>query len=216
MTKVFIVEDDAAIVKQLTSALNEYTVVSVQNFRCVRQEIDEATPDLILMDITLPYFNGFYWTTEIRKRSTTPIIFLSSADDEMNQVMAMNMGADDYVTKPFSIDLLKAKINALLRRTYNFSQSQLSYLGFVLEGTELKKDADKVDLTPTEAKLLRTLFEHPNQTVNKDVLLAKLWESDEYIDANALQVNIARMRKKLNAIGFDYIGTVRGVGYVLA
>lgn len=216
MTKVFIVEDDAAIVKQLTSALNEYTVVSVQNFRCVRQEINEATPDLILMDITLPYFNGFYWTTEIRKRSTTPIIFLSSADDEMNQVMAMNMGADDYVTKPFSIDLLKAKINALLRRTYNFSQSQLSYLGFVLEGTELKKDADKVDLTPTEAKLLRTLFEHPNQTVNKDVLLAKLWESDEYIDANALQVNIARMRKKLNAIGFDYIGTVRGVGYVLA
>lgn len=216
MTKVFIVEDDAAIVKQLTSALNEYTVVSVQNFRCVRQEINEATPDLILMDITLPYFNGFYWTTEIRKRSTTPIIFLSSADDEMNQVMAMNMGADDYVTKPFSIDLLKAKINALLRRTYNFSQSQLSYLGFVLEGTELKKGADKVDLTPTEAKLLRTLFEHPNQTVNKDVLLAKLWESDEYIDANALQVNIARMRKKLNAIGFDYIGTVRGVGYVLA
>ncbi|TGA99117.1 response regulator transcription factor [Sporolactobacillus shoreae] len=216
MTKVFIVEDDAAIVKQLTSALNEYTVVSVQNFRCVRQEIDEAAPDLILMDITLPYFNGFYWTTEIRKRSTTPIIFLSSADDEMNQVMAMNMGADDYITKPFSIELLKAKINALLRRTYNFSQSQLSYLGFVLEGTELKKGADKVDLTPTEAKLLRTLFEHPNQTVNKDVLLAKLWESDEYIDANALQVNIARMRKKLNAIGFDYIGTVRGVGYVLA
>lgn len=216
MTKVFIVEDDAAIVKQLTSALTEYTVASVQNFRSVRQEIEEAAPDLILMDITLPYFNGFYWTAEIRKRATTPIIFLSSADDEMNQVMAMNMGADDYVTKPFSIELLRAKINALLRRTYNFSQAQLTFLGFVLEGAELKKGAVKVDLTPTEAKLLRTLFERPNQTVTKDILLAKLWESDDYIDANALQVNIARMRKKLNAIGFDYIGTVRGVGYVLA
>lgn len=216
MTKVFIVEDDAAIVKQLRSALSEYTVVSAQNFRSVSTEIEESVPDLILMDITLPYFNGFYWTTEIRKHATTPIIFLSSADDEMNQVMAMNMGADDYVTKPFSIELLKAKINALLRRTYSFSQAQLTFNGFVLEGTELKKGQDKADLTPTEAKLLRTLFEHPNQTVSKNVLLAKLWESDDYIDANALQVNIARMRKKLNAIGFDYVGTVRGVGYVLA
>lgn len=216
MTKLFIVEDDAAIVKQLTSALDEYTVVSVQNFRSVRQEIETETPNLILMDITLPYFNGFYWTTEIRKKATTPIIFLSSADDEMNQVMAMNMGADDYVTKPFSVDVLKAKIHALLRRTYSFSQVQLTFNGFVLEGTELKKGQDKVDLTPTEAKLLRTLLEQPNQTVPKDVLLAKLWESDDYIDANALQVNIARMRKKLNTIGFDYIGTVRGVGYVLA
>jgi len=216
MTKIFIVEDDAAIVKQLRSALTEYTVVSVQNFRCVTKEIQEAMPDLILMDITLPYFNGFYWTTEIRKDSTTPILFLSSADDEMNQVMAMNMGADDYVTKPFSVELLKAKINALLRRTYNFSQTKLTFNGFILEGTELKRGQDKADLTPTEAKLLRTLFEQPNQTVSKDVLLAKLWESDDYIDANALQVNIARMRKKLNTIGFDYIGTVRGVGYVLA
>lgn len=216
MTKIFIVEDDTAIVKQLRSALAEYTVVSVQNFRCVTKEIQEVMPDLILMDITLPYFNGFYWTTEIRKDSTTPILFLSSADDEMNQVMAMNMGADDYVTKPFSVELLKAKINALLRRTYSFSQTKLTFNGFILEGTELKKGQEKADLTPTEAKLLRTLFEQPNQTVSKDVLLAKLWESDDYIDANALQVNIARMRKKLNTIGFDYIGTVRGVGYVLA
>ncbi|MFT8872319.1 MAG: response regulator transcription factor [Sporolactobacillus sp.] len=216
MTKVFIVEDDAALVQQLKSALTDYIVITAQNFRSVRQEIETEDPNLILMDISLPYFNGFYWTTEIRKKTTTPIIFLSSADDDMNQVMAMNMGADDYVTKPFSIDVLKAKINALLRRTYNFSQSQLTFNGFVLEGSELKKAHDKVDLTPTEAKLLRTLFEQPNQTVSKDVLLARLWESDDYIDANALQVNIARMRKKLNTIGFDSIATVRGVGYVLA
>ncbi|MFT8708909.1 MAG: response regulator transcription factor [Sporolactobacillus sp.] len=216
MKKLFIVEDDAALVKQLTSVLTDYIVIAVQNFRSVRQEIETEDPDLILMDISLPYFNGFYWTTEIRKKMTTPIIFLSSADDDMNQVMAMNMGADDYVTKPFSIDVLKAKINALLRRTYNFSQSQLTFNGFVLEGSELKKAHAKVDLTPTEAKLLRTLFEQPNQTVSKDVLLARLWESDDYIDANALQVNIARMRKKLNTIGFDSIATVRGVGYVLA
>ncbi|MFX3619077.1 MAG: response regulator transcription factor [Sporolactobacillus sp.] len=216
MAKVFVVEDDAAMVKQLKAGLTEYAVVSVHNFRSVRQEIEEASPDLILMDITLPYFNGFYWTTEIRKESTTPIIFLSSADDEMNQVMAMNMGADDYMTKPFSVELLKAKINALLRRTYRFSQAQLTFNGFILEGTELKKGPDKVDLTVTEAKLLRTLFEQPNQTVPKDVLLAKLWESDDYMDANALQVNIARMRRKLASIGFDSIETVRGVGYVLA
>lgn len=216
MEKVFVVEDDRALVKQLRAALTDYDLAAVQNFRSVRQEIEEAAPDLILMDITLPYFNGFYWTAEIRKRSTTPIIFLSSADDEMNQVMAMNMGADDYVTKPFSLALLKAKINALLRRTYSFSSAQLTFNGFVLEGTLLKKGSQTVDLTPTEAKLLRVLFEHPRQTVTKDVLLARLWASDEYINANALQVNVARMRKKLNAIGFDYIGTVRGVGYVLA
>jgi DNA-binding response OmpR family regulator len=216
MATVFVVEDDRAMVKQLKAALTEYDLVSVQNFRSVRQEIAEATPNLILMDITLPYFNGFYWTTEIRKRATTPIIFLSSADDEMNQVMAMNMGADDYVTKPFSVAVLKAKINALLRRTYSFSQVQLTFNGFVLEGTVLKKGPQKVDLTPTEARLLRTLFEHPRQTVTKEVLLAKLWESDDYLNANALQVNVARLRKKLSAVGFDYIGTVRGVGYVLA
>lgn len=216
MTKLFIAEDDAAMVKQLKVALTAYQVISVQNFRSVRQEIETEQPDLILMDITLPYFNGFYWTTEIRKKATTPILFLSSADDEMNQVMAMDMGADGYVTKPFSVEVLKAKINALLRRTYSFSQAQLTFKGFVLDGTELKKGPNKIDLTPTEARLLRTFFEQPNQTVPKDVLLAKLWESDDYIDANALQVNIARLRKKLNTIGFDYIGTVRGVGYVLA
>ncbi|MCV3295546.1 MAG: response regulator transcription factor [Oenococcus sp.] len=216
MAIVFIVEDDPAIVKQIKTAFNDYQLLSVQDFRSVAQEIAAARPDLILMDIKLPYFNGFYWTAEIRKQATTPILFLSSADDDMNQVMAMNMGADGYVTKPFSIDLLQAKINALLRRTYQFSQTQLAFQEFVLAGSELKKGSDRIELTPTESKLLRTLFEHPNQTVTKEILLEKLWESDEYVDANTLQVNIARMRKKLLTIGFDYIGTVRGVGYVLA
>ena len=167
------------------------------------------------MDITLPYFNGFYWTTELRKASKVPIIFISSANDDMNQVMALSMGADDFVAKPFNLIVLKAKVQALLRRSYHFSASELLFAGYRLIDNELISTDAKVDLTATETKILQTLFEYGTTVVPKDVLLAKLWENDEFIDANTLHVNMARLRKKVAVINFDKIHTVRGVGYVL-
>lgn len=216
MQKIFIVEDDESIVTSLKLALSdEFSVVSALNFRAVVQEITETHADLVLMDITLPYFNGFYWTTELRKISKIPIIFISSADDEMNQVMAMNMGADDFIAKPFNLVVLSAKIQALLRRSYDFSARELVFSGYRLIDDQLIGESGKVDLTSTENRLLQTLFEYGAVVVPKEVLLSKLWENNDFIDENTLQVNMARLRKKLVRINFDKIHTVRGVGYVL-
>ncbi|OFI46168.1 DNA-binding response regulator [Floricoccus penangensis] len=217
MKKIFIVEDDESIVNSLKTALSqEFSVASVQNFRSVSQEISEFEPDLVLMDITLPYFNGFYWTTEVRKKSKVPIIFISSATDEMNAIMAMNMGADDFISKPFSLEILKAKINALLRRTSDFSNSSLQFGDFSLSfDGQVTGTNGNVHLTATENRIIRALFEQAGTVLTKEALLAKLWEGDDFFDANALQVNIARLRKKLAEIGFEHIHTVRGVGYVL-
>lgn len=216
MQKIFIVEDDVSIVNSLKKILSsEFSVASTLNFRAVVQEINESHADLVLMDITLPYFNGFYWTTELRKISKVPIIFISSADDEMNQVMALSMGADDFVAKPFNLTVLKAKIQALLRRSYHFSASELLFESYRLVDNQLIGRVGKVDLTSTETKMLQILFEYGTTVVPKDVLLAKLWENDDFIDANTLHVNMARLRKKVASIDFDKIHTVRGVGYVL-
>ncbi|AEJ31752.1 hypothetical protein LGMK_08515 [Leuconostoc sp. C2] len=216
MQKIFIVEDDVSIVNSLKNILSsEFSVASTLNFRAVVQEITDFHADLVLMDITLPYFNGFYWTTELRKASKVPIIFISSANDDMNQVMALSMGADDFVAKPFNLIVLKAKVQALLRRSYHFSASELLFAGYRLIDNELISTDAKVDLTTTETKILQTLFEYGTTVVPKDVLLAKLWENDEFIDANTLHVNMARLRKKVAVINFDKIHTVRGVGYVL-
>lgn len=216
MQKIFIVEDDVSIVNNLKNILSsEFSVASTLNFRAVVQEITDFHADLVLMDITLPYFNGFYWTTELRKASKVPIIFISSANDDMNQVMALSMGADDFVAKPFNLIVLKAKVQALLRRSYHFSASELLFAGYRLIDNELISTDAKVDLTTTETKILQTLFEYGTTVVPKDVLLAKLWENDEFIDANTLHVNMARLRKKVTVINFDKIHTVRGVGYVL-
>lgn len=216
MQKIFIVEDDVSIVNSLKNILSsEFSVASTLNFRAVVQEITDFHADLVLMDITLPYFNGFYWTTELRKASKVPIIFISSANDDMNQVMALSMGADDFVAKPFNLIVLKAKVQALLRRSYHFSASELLFAGYRLIDNELVSTDAKVDLTTTETKILQTLFEYGTTVVPKDVLLAKLWENDEFIDANTLHVNMARLRKKVAVINFDKIHTVRGVGYVL-
>lgn len=214
--KIYIVEDDETILKLLQQHLQQdYRVFSVTNFRSVKQEVEEIKPDLILMDITLPYFNGFYWTTEIRKSMTLPIIFISSSDDEMDTVMALNMGGDDFVSKPFSLTVLDAKISAFLRRAYHFTAN------YQLDGFKLSRDGvlsngeDGISLSPTENKILTLLFERQHQVVTKEELLEKLWENENFIDQNALHVNITRLRKKTQALGFDRIHTVRGVGYLL-
>ncbi|HEO7802731.1 TPA: response regulator transcription factor [Streptococcus agalactiae] len=215
--KIYIVEDDMTIVSLLKVHLSaSYHVSSVSNFRDVKQEIIAFQPDLILMDITLPYFNGFYWTAELRKFLTIPIIFISSSNDEMDMVMALNMGGDDFISKPFSLAVLDAKLTAILRRSQQFIQQELTFGGFTLTREGLLSSQDKeVILSPTENKILSILLMHPKQVVSKESLLEKLWENDSFIDQNTLNVNMTRLRKKIVPIGFDYIHTVRGVGYLL-
>ncbi|WP_424555694.1 winged helix-turn-helix domain-containing protein [Streptococcus agalactiae] len=215
--KIYIVEDDMTIVSLLKNHLSvSYHVASVSNFRDVKQEIIAFQPDLILMDITLPYFNGFYWTAELRKVLTVPIIFISSSNDEMDMVMALNMGGDDFISKPFSLAVLDAKLTAILRRSQQFIQQELTFGGFTLTREGLLSSQDKeVILSPTENKILSILLMHPKQVVSKESLLEKLWENDSFIDQNTLNVNMTRLRKKIVPIGFDYIHTVRGVGYLL-
>lgn len=215
--KIYIVEDDMTIVSLLKDHLSaSYHVSSVSNFRDVKQEIIAFQPDLILMDITLLYFNGFYWTAELRKFLTIPIIFISSSNDEMDMVMALNMGGDDFISKPFSLAVLDAKLTAILRRSQQFIQQELTFGGFTLTREGLLSSQDKeVILSPTENKILSILLMHPKQVVSKESLLEKLWENDSFIDQNTLNVNMTRLRKKIVPIGFDYIHTVRGVGYLL-
>ncbi|HEO4309984.1 TPA: response regulator transcription factor [Streptococcus agalactiae] len=215
--KIYIVEDDMTIVSLLKDHLSaSYHVSSVSNFRDVKQEIIAFQPDLILMDITLPYFTGFYWTAELRKFLTIPIIFISSSNDEMDMVMALNMGGDDFISKPFSLAVLDAKLTAILRRSQQFIQQELTFGGFTLTREGLLSSQDKeVILSPTENKILSILLMHPKQVVSKESLLEKLWENDSFIDQNTLNVNMTRLRKKIVPIGFDYIHTVRGVGYLL-
>ncbi|HEO4267191.1 TPA: response regulator transcription factor [Streptococcus agalactiae] len=215
--KIYIVEDDMTIVSLLKDHLSaSYHVSSVSNFRDVKQEIIAFQPDLILMDITLPYFNGFYWTAELRKFLTIPIIFISSSNDDMDMVMALNMGGDDFISKPFSLAVLDAKLTAILRRSQQFIQQELTFGGFTLTREGLLSSQDKeVILSPTENKILSILLMHPKQVVSKESLLEKLWENDSFIDQNTLNVNMTRLRKKIVPIGFDYIHTVRGVGYLL-
>ncbi|MGT2950237.1 DNA-binding response regulator [Streptococcus cuniculi] len=216
--KIYIVEDDETIVQLLTTHLSQqYQVKSVRNFRAVSQEVAEWQPDVVLMDISLPYFNGFYWTTEIRKTMTMPILFISSSDDEMNAVMAMNMGGDDFISKPFSLALLDAKIAAFLRRIQQFTQTTQ----LVLDDYQLSVDGrlshgeNQIQLSPTETKILTTLMQSQGQVVTKEKLLEQLWENEEFIDQNTLNVNMTRLRKKVSELGFDRIHTIRGVGYVV-
>ena len=215
--KIFIIEDDQTIVDLLTNHLRQsYTVYRVSNFRDIRNEVETIKPDLILMDITLPYFNGFYWTTEIRKTSTVPILFISSSNDEMDTVMALDMGGDDFISKPFSLTILDAKIAAFLRRSQKFTTDDFQLDEFTLnrDGV-LSNGYDQVSLSPTENKILTILFTHQDQVVSKEELLEKLWEDENFIDQNTLSVNMTRLRKKIIPLGFDRVHTVRGVGYLL-
>ncbi|EHI75373.1 TCS response regulator BceR [Streptococcus criceti] len=215
--RIYLVEDDQTIVSLLSQHLSDrYQVASVRNFRDVRREAEDFKPDLILMDITLPYFNGFYWTTEIRKSMTVPIIFISSSDDEMDMVMALNMGGDDFIAKPFSLPLLDAKISAFLRRAQQFTADVLHIGDFSLTRDGLLSNGDRqVTLSPTENKILAILLSHKDQVVSKEELMEKLWENESFIDQNTLSVNMTRLRKKISPLDFNHIHTVRGVGYLL-
>lgn len=215
--KIYLVEDDPTILSLLKSHLEkDYQVAAVSNFRDIKNEILDFEPDLILMDITLPFFNGFYWTSEIRKQSTVPIIFISSSNDEMDAVMALNMGGDDYITKPFSLTILDAKIAAFLRRATQFATDSFSYKDYQLHfDSSLSKGKQKISLSPNEHKILSLFFSKQGTIVSKEELLKSLWDNDQFIDQNTLNVNMTRLRKKLLDIDFDFIHTVRGIGYIL-
>lgn len=184
----------------------------------IMTEFAAFDPQLVLMDIRLPFYNGYYWCTEIRKVSKVPVIFLSSVADNMNIVMAMNMGGDDFIPKPFDLEVLTAKIQALLRRSYDFagSSSMLEHKGAVLKllDASLIWNGQQIELTKNELKILQTLMEHKEKIVSREELMEKLWESDAYVDENTLSVNVNRLRKKLSSVGLDdFILTKKGIGY---
>ena len=219
--RIFIVEDDGAIARVMGKHLESwgYTVRCAGDFRRVLEEFTAFGPLLVLLDISLPFFNGYHWCTEIRRLSKVPIIFISSASDNMDMVMAMNMGGDDFLAKPFALPVLTAKVQALLRRTYDFGvpANLLSWGGAVLnvsDGT-LHVRGERVELTRNEWKILQMLMENRGRVVDRRDLMTRLWESDTFVDENTLTVNVARLRKKLEAAGLpDFIRTKKGVGYL--
>ena len=222
MYKIYVVEDDKGIADGITQCLSawEMEVFVVNDFRNVLGEIKEIEPHLIIMDITLPYMGGYHWCQEIRKTSSVPIIFISSATDNMNIIMAMNMGADDYIPKPFDQSILIAKVQALLRRTYDFNQGSftLQAKGAVLNTNDnsLSYEGRKIELARNEYKILLTLMQNKNKVVSREKLMEALWETDSFVDENTLTVNVGRLRKTLEAAGLkDFIKTKFGVGYIL-
>lgn len=222
MYKILIVEDDLTIAKTIEAHLTkwDYDVRCIKDFKNVQEEFIAFEPQLVLMDILLPFYNGFHWCTQIRAISKVPMIFLSSASDNMNIVMAMNMGGDDFIEKPFDLNVLTAKIQALLRRTYSF-QGQLNvleYKGVILNlnDASLTYEGKKLELTKNDFKILQLLMENAGKIVKRERIMERLWESDEFIDDNTLTVNITRLRRKLEGIGIaDFISTKKGIGDLL-
>lgn len=222
MHKIYLVEDDPAIEKAVKDHLTMwgFEVKTVGDFNRVLEEFLEFDPQLTLLDITLPHRNGYYWCEKIRGHSKAPIIFLSSASDNMNIVTAMNLGGDDFIAKPFDLSVLTAKIQAVLRRAYSFQGAMniIEHGGAVLDlsATVLSCPDGKLDLTKNEFRILQVLMENAGHTVGRNDLMNRLWESDSFIDDNTLTVNVTRLRKKLEEMGLcDFIVTKKGIGYLI-
>lgn len=222
MYRILIVEDDEGISSAVAEQIKLWGLDSrcARDFKNVTAEFAEYDPHLVLLDISLPFFNGYYWCGEIRRVSKVPIIFISSASDNMNIVMAMNMGGDDFIAKPFDMSVLTAKIQAMLRRTYDFAASVpvLEYRGALLNTGDatLTYQGKTVELTKNEYRILLTLMENKGKTVSRERLMERLWESESFVDENTLTVNVNRLRKKLDAAGLDeFIATKFGVGYMV-
>ena len=222
MYRIFLAEDDHALAEAISRQLESWgnEVITVRDFRRVSAEFAEARPQLVLLDIMLPFYDGYHWCTEIRKLSSVPIVFISSASDNMNIVMAMNMGGDDFIPKPVDPMVLTAKLQALLRRTYELGEpcQALECHGALLDlssGT-LECGGQRLELTKNEFRILRTLLENRYKTVSRERLMTVLWQSDCYVEENTLTVNVARLRKKLEGVGLGgIIATKPGEGYIL-
>ena len=222
MYKMLIVEDDPMIADEVAAQIAPWGIEAkkADDLRNVMQVFAEFQPHIVLLDISLPFFNGYHWCEQIRAVSKVPVIFISSASDNMNIVMAMNLGADDFVSKPFDMNVLTAKVRALLRRTYDFGASVplLEHKGAILNTGDgsLSVNGEKISLSKNEYRILLCLMENKGKTVSREKLMERLWQTDQFIDENTLTVNVNRLRKKLDAAGLaDFIETKFGVGYIV-
>ncbi len=222
MYRIFLIEDDRALALEVKNQLEQYGNEAriVSDFRAVTEEFRAYDPHLVLMDIMLPYQNGYYWTAELRKFTTVPIVFLSSASDGMNLVMAVNMGGDDFIAKPVEPMVLNAKVQAVLRRTYemNGAAHSLTFNGASLDMNDgsVSCGGGRAELTKNEFRILRTLLENRGKIVSRDALMLRLWNDDCFVEENTLTVNVTRLRKKLETLGLtDVIVTKPGSGYVI-
>lgn len=220
--RIFIVEDDMTIARSLAEHLKKwnYEAEYATDFKNIIEGFIEFDPQLVILDIMLPLFNGFHWCQEIRKISKVPIVFLSSANDNMNIVMAMNMGGDEFIEKPFDLNVVTAKVQAVLRRAYSFQGAVevIEYKGIVLklDTAVVNFKGQEKELTKNEFRILKLLMEKSGRIVSRDEIIERLWESDEFIDDNTLTVNVTRLRRKLDSMGItDVIKTKKGIGYII-
>ena len=220
--RILIVEDDEIIAGAIAAKLQKYGLKTAiaEDFQRIDEEFLRYDPALLILDISLPFYNGYMWCEKIRQFSKVPVLYISSMSDNMNIIMAMNMGGDDYLAKPFDLDVLVAKVQALLRRAYDYKvNNEIIKVGdFILriDDQSLIKGKQHIELTKNEFRILRTLFEAAGRLVSRDELMQKLWETNEFIDDNTLTVNIARLRKKLEDVGiYDFIITKKGQGYII-
>ena len=222
MYRLLIIEDDKGIAEaiKVQAKMWDLEVHCITDFHNVMAEFAKFNPHIVLLDIALPFFNGYHWCNEIRKVSRVPIIFISSASDNMNMIMAMNMGADDFIAKPFDQSVLMAKLQAMLRRTYDFAAAVpvLEHRGALLNTGDntLTYNDEKISLSKNEYRILLILMENKGKVVSREKLMEQLWETDSFVDENTLSVNVGRLRKRLDAAGLEnFITTKFGVGYLI-
>lgn len=220
--RILVIEDDCSMAQAMKKQIESWgnQVKLIEDFQNVIPAFVEYDPHLVLVDIMLPFYNGYHWCSEIRRISNVPVIFISSASDNMNIVMAMNMGGDDFIAKPVDLSVMTAKIGAVLRRTYDFGGQVpvLEHRGAVLNlnDTTLMYNGERMELTRNEFRILQTLLENKGKVVSRDTLMTKLWQMDSYVEENTLTVNVTRLRKKLEGMGLkDFITTRIGIGYIV-
>ncbi len=222
MYKIFLIEDDPVISQAVENHLTMwgYRVMAEKDFQRVLEDFLEFSPHLVILDLSLPFQNGFLWCEKIRESSKVPILFLSSAGSRENIVTAVNLGGDDFIAKPFDLSVLTAKIQAVLRRTYSFpnASDSLKHKGVLLDlgDASLHYEGKKLELTKNELRILKILLENAGHTVPRRELMQRLWESESFIDGNTLTVSMTRLRKKLSELGLkDFIVTQKGLGYLI-
>jgi len=223
MYKLLLIEDDQSIREKIKNKLEDwnYNIILIEDFKNIESIFIRESPDLVIIDINLPYYDGFHWCKSIRKLSKVPIMMISARDSSMDQIMAMDLGADDYIVKPFYMEVLVAKIKALLRRNYAYKDSSLNILTYKnlklqLNMSQLIMGEEIIELTKNEMVILDSFFNEPNRIHDRSDLMHRLWQSDAFVDDNTLSVNINRLRKKLSDYKInDLILTKKGIGYYL-
>ncbi len=223
MYRILIVEDDTVISEQVSKYLSRwgYETACAEDFEDILPQFVSFDPQLVLLDIGLPFYNGYYWCGEIRKISQVPVVFVSSAADNMNIVMAMNMGGDDFIVKPFDLEVLLAKVQAILRRTYAFQNQSavMEHRNVILNLADMSLlyQGVKLELSKNEFRILQLLYENAGKTVGRETIMKRLWDNECFVDDNTLTVNMNRLRRKLEEAGIrDFILTKKGVGYQLS